>query len=534
MAVIGVVSLAAGFGFLVLANPRLASAQPGFGVLSISQWGPDLNGDEHAVGDIVNNGTFVIGGIRIDLTLYDSSNAVIGSDFTFSSIDTMAPGDKSPFEDVFTAPPGYDHFQVTNIREFNPTTANHVFTTTVTSHFRDSNGDTHYVGSVTNNNYTADAYVDAVFTFYNGTTAVATDDTLVNTDSHGDLGPRQTAPFEEILGTSDPAFPAYTSYAVLTQSPTFADTLGNNPPPPFEVALRADNGTLWTVGNSGWRDWHLGMAAGTNPSVARLGAVPALFTGLYEIAFQADGGSLWSVGSAGWTNWGLGMAPGTSPSIVRLSNGGYEIAFQGAGGNLWTVGTGGWTSWPLGMAPGTSPSIVGLSNGGFEVAFQAAGGALWTVGTAGWRNWNVGLNPGTNPSMEGLPNGGFEIAFQAAGGALWTVGTASWTNWGVGLAPGTSPSIVRLNNGGFQIAFQAAGGGLWSIGTQGWNNWAVGVADGTSPSIAAVTPLSGYPNGGGYEIAFQAAGTGDLWTIGTAGWFDQPAAVADGSSPAAA
>ena len=292
-----------------------------------------------------------------------------------------------------------------------------------------------------------------------------------------------------------------------------------NPPPPFEVAFQANDGTLWSAAGSSWADWNVGLAPGTSPSMVRLGF------GRYEIAFQAYGGALWTVGNAGWTNWDVGMAPGTSPSMVRLSNGGYEIAFQASGGDLWTIGTAGWTDWHAGVAPGTSPSLVALPDGGFEAAFQADGGALRSVGTGGTANWDVGMAPDTSPSAYAPASGGYEIAFQASGGALWSVGSAGWTNWGVGMAPGTSPATVRLSDGGYEIGFQAFGGRLWSVGSAGWTDWGVGMAPASSPSVAALT-------GGGFEVAFEAYG-GDLWTVGSAGWTDWPLGMASAASPAA-
>jgi beta-glucosidase-like glycosyl hydrolase len=250
----------------------------------------------------------------------------------------------------------------------------------------------------------------------------------------------------------------------------------------YEVALQTSTNDLSTLGSQN-KDWMLGQAAGTSPSVG------AFLAGGYQLAFQARTGALWTVGSAGNTNWNLGIRAGTSPTISALPTGGFEVAFQANTGALWTVGSAGNTNWNLGMRAGTSPSISALPTGGFEVAFQANTGALWTVGRGSAsqnRNWLLGLMPGTSPSIAALPTGGFEVAFQANTGALWTVGSAGNTNWNLGMRAGTSPSIATLPIGGFEVAFQANTGALWTVG-HGLNaqnkNWQVGMLAGTSPSI---------------------------------------------------
>ncbi len=242
-----------------------------------------------------------------------------------------------------------------------------------------------------------------------------------------------------------------------------------------ETAFQANTGDLWTVGSAGNTDWHLGMKAGTSPSLA------SLPSGGFEVAFQANTSDLWTVGSAGNTDWHLGMMAGTSPSITALAGGGFEVAFQANTGSLWTVGNAGNTDWHLGMMTGTSPSITALAGGGFEVAFQANTGNLWTVGNAGTSDWRLGMLGGTSPSIAALPTGGFEAAFQANTGDLWTVGNAGNTDWHLGMRGGTSPSIAALPSGGFQVAFQANTSELWTVGSAGNTNWHLGMLAGTSP-----------------------------------------------------
>jgi hypothetical protein len=225
-------------------------------LLSSSQWGPDSIGFEHVVGEVKNVGTTDIDYVQINLNFYSASGNLVGTDETFTTVDELAPGGKSPFEDDFSPPPGYNHFSVASI---NPSVAsgppNHYFITKVTSVYVDALGDTNYVGTVLNYNKTTSSFVNVVFTFYNGGRAVAQDETYINSDSDADLGPNKTASFQEDLGTSDPAFPHYTSYATVTQSDTPPDP-GKPPPPPppppplpkfVGIAATADGNGYWLL-----------------------------------------------------------------------------------------------------------------------------------------------------------------------------------------------------------------------------------------------------------------------------------------------
>ena len=204
------------------------------------------------------------------------------------------------------------------------------------------------------------------------------------------------------------------------------------PSSPYICAFQSYDGTLWTVGTGGWKDWNVGVAQQTSPSVTRL-------PNGYEVAFHSYQGSLWTVGTAGWTDWNAGLAPGTSPAIAALATGGFQVAFQGYDGSLWTVGNGGWTDWGVGMAPGTSPSITALPTGGFETAFQSYSGQLWTVGNGGWMNWGLSMANKASPAITPDKTFGSIEAFDAADGTLWTVGNHG-SSWQLGLAPRTSPA----------------------------------------------------------------------------------------------
>ncbi len=271
----------------------------------------------------------------------------------------------------------------------------------------------------------------------------------------------------------------------------------------IQMAFQANTGALWTTGSEGMKDWGLGMAGQTSPSITSLAG------GGFQVAFQANTSSLITVGEAGAQDWHLGMMAGTSPSIAGLENGSFVVAFQSNNGSLWTVGPEGGKDWHLGMWAGTSPSITALKGGGYEVAFQANTTSLWTVGTAESKDWGLGMMPGTSPAIAGLVTGGYEVAFQANTTALWTVGTAESKDWGLGMSNTTSPAIVGLEAGGYQVAFQANTSSLITVGSAGAKDWALGMMSGTSPTLQRL-------NGSNFKVGFQA-NTSELWQASTSG-----------------
>jgi phosphatidylserine/phosphatidylglycerophosphate/cardiolipin synthase-like enzyme len=279
----------------------------------------------------------------------------------------------------------------------------------------------------------------------------------------------------------------------------------------WEAAFQGANNDLWAIGAQDFPgDLHLGMAAGTSPSIA------VFPDGKWEAAFQANTGKLWVVGtqeSRGDTQ--LAMAPGTSPSITGLANGKWQVAFQGANHDLWVTGTldnRGDTG--LGMEPRSSPSItsrlIHAALGSWEAAFQANTGKLWLVGTLDNRgDTGYGMAPATSPSVAAISSGGWQAAFQANTNHLWVIGTKdNRGDTGYGMDTATSPSIAVTPAGAWQAAFQANTHSLWIVGTQdNRGDMQLGMTAGTSPSITEMPS-------GAWQTAFQA-NTHTLWVIGT-------------------
>jgi hypothetical protein len=281
----GLVSIGGVVAAATVSSPT-ATAAPVLRLLSATQWGPDSIGFEHAVGEIVNNGPGVASLVEVDLDFFNKTGTLLSTDFTFALVDDMYPGDRSPFEDAFIPPSGYDHFRVTSITSALSSPPNHNFTTTVTNQFVDSIGESHIVGTVRNNNLTTAQFVEPVFTFYNAAgQAVASDFTFVNTGATSSIAAGGTAAFEEILNTSDPRFPKFTTFRILTQS----STPPNIPIPP--VPPQSGQG-YWFVAADG------GIFSFNAPFFGSTGNV-ALAQPVVGMASTPDGKGYWLVARDG-------------------------------------------------------------------------------------------------------------------------------------------------------------------------------------------------------------------------------------------
>ncbi len=264
----------------------------------------------------------------------------------------------------------------------------------------------------------------------------------------------------------------------------------------YTVAFHANgSAALWiyqsqygTASPTGW-----GMESGTSPSITRGGPGEDG----YEVAFRASGsGDLWTYDSclSGCTPLGrethLGIAAGTNPSI---SNG--VEAFQAAGSRrLWIYwpNTGTWKETTYQIATGTSPSIVVLEGGGsYEVAFRSPTGNLSTYSSSGAEHESSwGVAEGASPSIGRAPGGSWKIAFQGSGGTgLWTYAASGETiQQELGMATGTSPSITERCEGVNQteVAFQANTTSLWWDANGVGTSVGLGMEPGTNPSISAM------------------------------------------------
>jgi hypothetical protein len=157
----------------------------------------DTIGFLHVVGEIRNNADATGEFIEIVGTFYDEAGGVVGTSFTYTTIDLVPAGGKSPFEIVSEKPQGYHHYklQVSDQRTSELPLAG----LQILSHSSsaDSIGFLHIVGEVQNNSGKDVEFVKIIATLYNAAgQVIGTGFTYTASDI---IAIGQTSPFEIIF-----------------------------------------------------------------------------------------------------------------------------------------------------------------------------------------------------------------------------------------------------------------------------------------------------------------------------------------------
>jgi hypothetical protein len=168
-------------------------------ILSSSSFTDDI-GYYHIVGEVKNNSpTDSMNYVKIVSTLYDNAGKVVGTDFTYTSVDVLRPAEKSSFEIILT-----DTTQSQKVDSYK-LSASGDKTEALPAALKLSIGDSHLddigyyhiVGEVTNQGSQKATFVKVSGAFYNSSnTVVAADFTYTDPK---DLESGQTAPFEIIV-----------------------------------------------------------------------------------------------------------------------------------------------------------------------------------------------------------------------------------------------------------------------------------------------------------------------------------------------
>jgi hypothetical protein len=158
----------------------------------------DSIGYLHIVGEVLNNTTTRRIYVEISATFYNSSNQVIGTDFTFADVSSLASRTRSPFHLVAQKPASFHHYSYL-VSSSTTTTApvgNLILTAGIP--YTDGVGYRHYPGQVKNANTYGVRYVEILLTLYtNRGLVMNTDFTFTNPSSISAGG---TAPFEVLVG----------------------------------------------------------------------------------------------------------------------------------------------------------------------------------------------------------------------------------------------------------------------------------------------------------------------------------------------
>jgi hypothetical protein len=163
-------------------------------VLSSSAFVPYSGSDSwYIVGEVLNNTGSNVDFVRINATLRDSSGNVVGSDYSYSMIDTLSPSMISPFRVIFSDPPTWSSYDLVVTWD---TTSQQPYPLEVlnsTSYFDNYDG-YHVVGEVENQYSEQRTFVKAFVTLYdiNGE-VIGVEYSYTNPD---ELSPGQTASFD--------------------------------------------------------------------------------------------------------------------------------------------------------------------------------------------------------------------------------------------------------------------------------------------------------------------------------------------------
>jgi len=154
----------------------------------------------HIVGEVQNTTSSNIEFGRIVATIYNSSGGVIATDFTYTYLDILAPGEKSPFHVLSEMPPGFANYTLQTEYRTTSTPPNRSLTILSQSSNVDSIGYLHIVGEVRNDSGHTIEFCEISGTMYDsGGKVVETDFTYTSIST---LSPGQTSPFELLISSN--------------------------------------------------------------------------------------------------------------------------------------------------------------------------------------------------------------------------------------------------------------------------------------------------------------------------------------------
>ena len=180
----------------------------GVSILSSSQIGTDF-GSTYIVGEVRNDLSDVVKFVQIVGRFYDSSGLLIDTDFTYTDLDYLRPGEKSPFRLIIS-----DESVVQRINSYTldvnwdpvfaiPSAVTEATVLTIVQGEQRTNDFGWYqiVGEVRNGGSEATEFVKVVATFYDETGQVINTDFTYTDPS--DLAAGQSAPFEVTVTDED-------------------------------------------------------------------------------------------------------------------------------------------------------------------------------------------------------------------------------------------------------------------------------------------------------------------------------------------
>lgn len=196
----------------VPATARRAAAQaPAIGILSSSSY-HDSIGALHVVGEAVNNTDQPVQFVRISAAYYDAAGAILDTDFTYTELDVLDPGQASPFQLITLDPPaGIDSYKLTTGSDSAYDVPLRDLAATVGSVRVDAIGTLNIVGEVANNTGVDADFVKVAGALYDDSgRVIRVDFTYTDRDTIAAGG---ASPFKLLFLDA----PAYSTYKLWVQ-----------------------------------------------------------------------------------------------------------------------------------------------------------------------------------------------------------------------------------------------------------------------------------------------------------------------------
>ncbi|MGD9891055.1 MAG: FxLYD domain-containing protein [Dehalococcoidia bacterium] len=183
-----------------------AAQSGGVEIVSTSSY-ESITGSLHLVGEVANNTESTIEYVKIIVAYYAADGALVATDFTYTEMDELQPGETSPFDILTIDPPaGIDRHEL--LVEYDDTRQAPLrgFETSVGSVRTSSIGSLRITGEVQNNTGVAAEYVKVIAALYDADgRVIRVDFTFSERD---EIEPGGRSPFEVLIIDA----PAYSSY----------------------------------------------------------------------------------------------------------------------------------------------------------------------------------------------------------------------------------------------------------------------------------------------------------------------------------
>lgn len=163
----------------------------------------------HTVGEVENRTGGPVTLVKINVTYYDEAGAAVMTDFGFTFVETLLPGETSPFDVVtLRGSPAAVRFETSVESTPTRTVLQRGLEATVTSAATSSTGTLHVVGELRNTGDTTARYVKIIVALYDEAGIVIRSEFGYSAREQIEAG--STAPFDVLI----PAAPPYATYKV--------------------------------------------------------------------------------------------------------------------------------------------------------------------------------------------------------------------------------------------------------------------------------------------------------------------------------